>query len=99
MYPPIWSFIGRFLYLRLFAWLLLALISASLEYPIPEAYQREITEAEVEFWRVELQIVRKKFGSVFQVQPPDPLYPYDSTEQRINAFSGTTVVVPLDEGA
>jgi len=71
----------------------------NLEYPIPEAYQREITEAEVEFWRVELQIVRKKFGSVFQVQPPDPLYPYDSTEQRINAFSGTTVVVPLDEGA
>ena len=69
-----------------------------LEYPIPEAYQREVTEAEVESWRAELQIVRRKFSSVFQVQPPDPLYPYDSTEQRINAFSGTTVVVPLGEG-
>ena len=31
IYPPIWSFIGRFHYLRLFAWLLLALISASLK--------------------------------------------------------------------
>ena len=30
----IWSFIGRFYYLRLFAWLLLALISASLEIKI-----------------------------------------------------------------
>ena len=30
IHPPIWSFIGRFYYLRLFAWLLLALISASL---------------------------------------------------------------------
>ena len=69
-----------------------------LECPIPEAYQREVTEAEVESWRAELQIVRRKFSSVFQVQPPDPLYPYDSTEQRINAFSGTTVVVPLGEG-
>lgn len=69
-----------------------------LEYPIPTAYQREVTEAEVESWRAELQIVREKFGSAFQVQPPNPLYPYDSTEQRINAFSGTTVVVPLGEG-
>ena len=69
-----------------------------LEYPIPTAYQREVTEAEVESWRAELQIVREKFGSAFQVQPPNPLYPYDSTEQRINALSGTTVVVPLGEG-
>ncbi|WP_304634847.1 site-specific integrase, partial [uncultured Oscillibacter sp.] len=30
IYPRIWSFIGRFLYLCLFAWLLLVLISASL---------------------------------------------------------------------
>ncbi len=30
IHPPIWSFIGRFYYLRLFAWLLPALISASL---------------------------------------------------------------------
>ena len=30
IHPRIWSFIGRFHYLRLFAWLLLALISASL---------------------------------------------------------------------
>lgn len=70
-----------------------------LEHPIPEVYQREVTDAEVETWRAELQIVRQKFDSVFLVQPPDPLYPHDSTEQRINAFSGTTVVVPLGEGA
>ena len=31
IHPPIWPFIGRFYYLRLFAWLLPALISASLE--------------------------------------------------------------------
>ena len=44
-----------------------------LEYPIPEVYQREVTEAEVEFWRAELQRIREKFGSIFEVQPPDPL--------------------------
>ena len=69
-----------------------------LEYPIPEIYQWEVTEAEVEFWHAELQVLREKFDSVFQVQPPNPLYPYDSTERRINAFSGTTIVVPLGEG-
>lgn len=53
-----------------------------LEYPIPEAYQREVAEAEVESWRADLQKTREKFGGVFGVQPPDPLYPYDSTEQR-----------------
>ncbi|WP_300561074.1 RNA polymerase sigma factor [uncultured Oscillibacter sp.] len=31
IHPPIWPFIGRFLYLCLFAWLLPALISASLK--------------------------------------------------------------------
>ena len=31
IHPPIWPFIGRFYYLRLFAWLLPALISASLK--------------------------------------------------------------------
>lgn len=51
-----------------------------LEYPIPEIYQWEVTEAEVEFWHAELQVLREKFDSVFQVQPPNPLYPYDSTE-------------------
>ena len=70
----------------------------NLEYPIPEVYQREVTEAEVESWRADLQKIREKFGNVFEVQPPDPLYPYDSTERRINAFSGTTIVVPLGEG-
>ena len=30
IHPPIWPFIGRFYYLRLFDWLLPALISASL---------------------------------------------------------------------
>ena len=32
IHPPIWPFIGRFYYLRLFAWLLPALISASLDH-------------------------------------------------------------------
>ena len=32
IHPPIWSFIGRFHYLHLFAWFLLALISASLDF-------------------------------------------------------------------
>ena len=31
IHPPIWPFIGRFYYLRLFVWLLFALISASLK--------------------------------------------------------------------
>ena len=69
-----------------------------LEYPIPEAYQREVAEVEVESWCAGLQKTREKFGGIFGVQPSNPLYPYDSTEQRINTFSGTTVVVPLGEG-
>lgn len=69
-----------------------------LEYPIPEKYQKEPTEQEVESWRSELQALRKKFGRTFCVNPPDPLYPYDASEQRINAFSGTMIVVPLGEG-
>jgi len=36
IHPPIWSFIGRFHYLRLFAWFLPALISASLIFPLAE---------------------------------------------------------------
>ncbi len=68
-----------------------------LKHPIPEIYQAEVTEAEVETWRTELKNIREKFEPTFTVQPPVPLYPYDSTERRINAFSGTTVVVPLGE--
>ena len=59
-----------------------------LEYPIPEKYQKEPTEPEVEFWRSKLQDRRGKFGRTFLVNPPEPLYPHDSSEQRINAFSG-----------
>ena len=69
-----------------------------LEYLIPEKYQREPTEQEVESWRGGLQTLREKFGRTFCVNPPDPLYPCDASEQRINAFSGTTIVVPLGEG-
>lgn len=69
-----------------------------LEYPIPEKYQKEPTEQEVESWRSGLQEIRGKFGRIFLVNPPEPLYPYDASEQRINAFSGTTIVVPLGEG-
>ena len=70
----------------------------NLEYPIPEKYQTEPTEQEVESWRSELQVIRGKFGRTFLVNPPEPLYPHDASEQRINAFSGTTIVVPLGEG-
>lgn len=69
-----------------------------LEYPIPEKYQKEPTEQEVESWRSKLQEIREKFGHTFLVNLPEPLYPYDASEQRINAFSGTTIVVPLGEG-
>lgn len=69
-----------------------------LEYPIPEKYQKEPTEQEVESWRSKLQEIREKFGCTFLVNLPEPLYPYDASEQRINAFSGTTIVVPLGEG-
>lgn len=69
-----------------------------LEYPIPEKYQTEPTEQEVESWRGRLQEIRRKFGRTFLVNSPDPLYPHDASEQRINAFSGTTIVVPLGEG-
>lgn len=69
-----------------------------LEYSIPEKYQKEPTEQEVESWRGRLQEIRGKFGRIFLVNPPEPLYPHDTSEQRINAFSGTTIVVPLGEG-
>jgi hypothetical protein len=42
IHPPIWPFIGRFYYLRLFAWLLLALISASFELIADESDPVEI---------------------------------------------------------
>ena len=38
----------------------------NLEYPIPEVYQREVTEAEVESWRADLQKIREKFGNVLK---------------------------------
>jgi len=69
-----------------------------LEHPFPEAYQKEVAEDEVLVWREALQETREKFGNTFLVQPPVPLYPFDSTENRINAFSGTKIIVPLGEG-
>ena len=48
IHPQIWPFIGRFYYLRLFAWLLLALISASLN---QELYQRQEMTAPLP-WRI-----------------------------------------------
>lgn len=65
---------------------------------VPEEYQQSPTQAEVDAWRAELDSIRKKFGSTFQVQPPVPAYPDDVSEHCINAFSGTTMVVPLGEG-
>lgn len=69
-----------------------------LGHPYPEVYQEKPAEEEVEGWRDGLQKIREKFGAAFQVQPPNPLYPHDVSERKINAFSGTEITVPLGEG-
>ena len=75
-----------------------------LELPIPTAYQEnpDVEEAEemeeVERWREARQHIQQKFGSVFEVRTPPPLYPYSTSERKINAFSGTEVNIPLGEG-
>ena len=75
-----------------------------LELPIPTAYQEDpdAEEAEeveeVERWRKARQDIQEKFGSVFEVRTPPPLYPHSPSERKINAFSGTEISVPLGEG-
>ena len=72
-----------------------------LELPIPTAYQEDpdAEEAkEVERWRKARQNIQEKFGSVFEVRTPPPLYPHSPSERKINAFSGTEISVPLGEG-
>ena len=75
-----------------------------LELPIPTEYQEEpdVDEAEkmgaVERWREARQKIQEKFGPVFEVRTPPPLYPHSSSERKINAFSGTEVSIPLGEG-
>lgn len=69
-----------------------------LELPIPEAYQEELDEEELERRRADLQKIREKFGPVFEVKPPDPLYPFGALERGTNAFSGTEISIPLGEG-
>ena len=75
-----------------------------LELPIPADYQedQDVEEEEeveeVECWRRARQEIQEKFGSVFEVRTPPPLYPYSSSERKTNTFSGTEVSVPLGEG-
>ena len=69
-----------------------------LELPTPTAYQDDPEVEEVERWREARQELLKKFGSAFEVRTPPPLYPHESSERKINAFSGTEVSVPLGEG-
>lgn len=69
-----------------------------LELLTPAAYQEEPEVEEVERWREARQEIQERFGPVFEVQTPPPLYPHESSERKINAFSGTEVTVPLGEG-
>lgn len=69
-----------------------------LELPTPIAYQDDPKVEEVERWRKARQELLKKFGPAFGVRMPPPLYPHESSERKINAFSGTEVSVPLGEG-
>ena len=48
IHPPIWPFIGRFYYLRLFAWLLPALISASLKQHRHKLYQELVSTGKLQ---------------------------------------------------
>lgn len=43
-------------------------------------------------------IIRFIAGPVFEVKPPDPLYPFGALERGTNAFSGTENSIPLGEG-
>ena len=69
-----------------------------LELPIPAAYQEEPEVEDVERWRKARKSIQEKFGSGFEVRTPPPLYPHESSERMVNAFSGTEVSVPLGEG-
>ena len=68
-----------------------------LELPAPTAYQDDPEVEEVERWRKARQELLKKFGPAFEVRTPPPIYPHESSERKINAFSGTEVSVPLGE--
>ena len=69
-----------------------------LDYPIPEEYSYSPSDAEVDHWRDDLRKIRDKFGAAFAVREPTPLYPYSSSERKINAFSRTEIRIPLGEG-
>ena len=69
-----------------------------LDCPIPEGYSCTPDADEVDRRRDDLRKIRDKFGTAFAVREPIPLYPYSSSERKINAFSGTEIRVPLGEG-
>lgn len=69
----------------------------ALNYPVPEVYDREASEEEMERWRADTEKARGRFGAVFEVEQTIP-FELSVAENRINAFSGTEVRVPLGEG-
>lgn len=69
-----------------------------LEIPVPEKFQKKISEEEREAWYEQMRMVHRRFGGSVQVKETIPLYPGMISETRINYFSGTSVTVPLEEG-
>lgn len=69
-----------------------------LELPTLTAYQDDPKVEKVERWRDARQEVQEKSGPEFQARTPPPLYPHESSERKINAFSGTETGTPLGEG-
>ena len=69
-----------------------------LEIPVPEKFQRELSEEERNVWYERARAAHRKYGDMFRVKEVVPFYPGDISETKINYFSGTTVTVPLGEG-
>ena len=76
----------------------MSMLYDELDYPVPEAYAEEPSEEEVDRWRSHLEKIRENFGAAFEIRSHAPAYPYDVSEKKLNAFSGTTIRVPLGEG-
>ena len=69
-----------------------------LEIPVPEKFQRTLSEEERDAWYKMRLAAHKRYGEMFRVKAAVPFYPGDISEVRINYFSGTTVTIPLGEG-
>ena len=69
-----------------------------LEIPVPEKWQRQLSEEERKAWYEGARAAHRKFGSAVQVREAASVYPGDISEAKINYFSGTVVTMPLGEG-